>query len=111
MEGPTPQETLCAGGTEGPHDFQLIEGFHSFGNRLQAETLGEGDDGTDDRGVAGRICEGNRRSFSAELARHVTTVARYGPTGAVLMLDVVHFKQVNDSWGHHAVFDVCRSIS
>ncbi len=42
----------------------------------------------------------NRRRFEADLAAHLDQVHRHGPSGAVLMLDLDHFKDVNDTLGH-----------
>ena len=44
----------------------------------------------------------NRRSFERELNSHVVRVARYGPSGAVLVIDLDNFKYLNDSQGHSA---------
>ncbi len=43
----------------------------------------------------------NRRGFEAELDRHVDNVSRYGASGALLLLDLDHFKQINDTLGHN----------
>jgi diguanylate cyclase (GGDEF)-like protein/PAS domain S-box-containing protein len=42
----------------------------------------------------------NRRAFERELERHIDHVARYGPRGAVVLVDVDRFKNVNDTLGH-----------
>lgn len=44
----------------------------------------------------------NRRKFDEVLARHVAECERYGPRGALLMLDLDKLKEVNDELGHIA---------
>jgi len=53
----------------------------------------------------------NRRRFEQELDRHVADVARYGPRGALLVLDLDHFKYVNDALGHHAGDKLILSVA
>lgn len=42
----------------------------------------------------------NRRVFEDRLIEELTRVERYGGNLSVLMLDIDHFKQVNDDFGH-----------
>ena len=53
----------------------------------------------------------NRRRFDEELEREVARAARYGETGALLVLDLDNFKYVNDSMGHPAGDQVVMSIA
>jgi diguanylate cyclase (GGDEF)-like protein len=53
----------------------------------------------------------NRRAFDEELVEMYAKHARMGETFALLMLDLDHFKRINDTYGHSAGDDVLRAAS
>lgn len=53
----------------------------------------------------------NRRRFEEDLRAELARSGRYGVPGALLMLDLDHFKQVNDTLGHPAGDRVIAEIA
>ena len=53
----------------------------------------------------------NRRRFEEDLRSEMARSRRMGRTGALLMLDLDYFKQVNDSLGHQAGDRVIKEIA
>jgi len=53
----------------------------------------------------------NRRYFERELAREVERAKRYGTPGALLVVDLDHFKDINDSLGHKAGDNLLKNVA
>lgn len=53
----------------------------------------------------------NRRHFFDLGEKQFATARRYGPPMSAMMLDIDHFKQVNDRYGHAAGDDVIRAVA
>jgi two-component system cell cycle response regulator len=53
----------------------------------------------------------NRRHFLAALDQEIDRVTRAGDMALLLMVDIDHFKRVNDSYGHPAGDQVIRAVA
>ena len=53
----------------------------------------------------------NRRRFEQEVAQEIQRATRYDSGGAVLMIDLDNFKDVNDAFGHLGGDDLLRSVA
>jgi diguanylate cyclase (GGDEF)-like protein len=52
----------------------------------------------------------NRRGFARELTRALAFIARYGATGALVVLDIDRLKPINDAFGHAAGDAVLKAV-
>ena len=53
----------------------------------------------------------NRQTILAELEQEIERAARYGHQLSVVMVDIDHFKRLNDSHGHAAGDDMLRQVA
>lgn len=53
----------------------------------------------------------NRRAFDEAMVRNWSRVQQFGDQFSIVLLDVDHFKRVNDTYGHGAGDDVLRSVA
>jgi len=53
----------------------------------------------------------NRRAFDDEMARRLAEFQRHGRGISIMMVDIDHFKGVNDTYGHQAGDDVLRDFA
>ena len=53
----------------------------------------------------------NRRRFEQELAQEVERGSRYRSSGALLLIDLDNFKDVNDAFGHKAGDDLLKGVA
>lgn len=85
------------------HAFQLFNRLLEFTDRLirEKETLASMDALT---GVM------NRRAFLKYAQREITRATRYGHDLSLVFLDIDHFKQVNDTYGHATGDEVIKTF-
>jgi diguanylate cyclase (GGDEF)-like protein len=101
---PVPVDFTSAPSTDGQRSTGVVVVFSDVSDRRELEAqlrhLAEVDPLTE-------LC--NRRAFEHQLEERL--VDRRCPSGALLLLDLDHFKFVNDSFGHAAGDDLIRAVA
>jgi diguanylate cyclase (GGDEF)-like protein len=92
------------------HRTRLAEQEQQMSSRLLAigEKLTAAEQLAEEDPLTGLV---NRRGFDAELAKAVELGAQFKMVSALLLIDVDHFKSVNDTFGHQAGDAALKSIS
>jgi len=80
--------------------FAQLEKVHAEIKRKQVEVLNVNDELLKLSNTDKLTAIANRRHFQEELARHVERYHNEGIVFSVLIVDVDHFKKVNDTYGH-----------
>jgi two-component system, cell cycle response regulator len=62
-------------------------------------------------GTDGLTAVANRRSFDVVLGREMEAATEQGRPLSVVMIDIDHFKRLNDTYGHQAGDDALRAIA
>jgi diguanylate cyclase (GGDEF)-like protein len=53
----------------------------------------------------------NRRAFDEQFKRLLNETDRFGQPLSLILADIDHFKQINDTWGHEAGDEVLRRVA
>ncbi len=90
----------------GRHEPLLLAQLHDvtsrYVNEVELRYLADHD------GLTGLL---NRRRFEQELRRVIAEAARYGQPGSLLLLDIDHFKSINDTLGHLAGDQILAKVA
>jgi diguanylate cyclase (GGDEF)-like protein len=117
----TLKEEQCEAATHRQREQELLEEFTRLNNELvntQRELARRNSDLSDANGMLESLAttDGltglkNHRAFQESLELEFIRATRYGTPLSLLMLDVDHFKQFNDQFGHPAGDETLRKVA